>query len=61
MFTTTNFRHLIWGALVLGASHAQGQVTTGANSGTFSDFLGWDNTPTNNFPLQVRHDLNQPI
>ncbi|MEZ4789208.1 MAG: hypothetical protein R2811_04240 [Flavobacteriales bacterium] len=29
---------------------------------TSNDFLGWDNTfPTNNFPLEVRHDLDQPI
>ena len=61
MFTTTSFRHLVWGALVVGASHAQGQVTTLANSGASTDFLGWDATATNTFPLQVRHDLNQPI
>jgi len=39
-----------------------GQSTTPGNVAGFStDFLGWDNTGTNNFPLQVRHDLNQPI
>ena len=27
-----------------------------------NDFLGWDNTfPANNFPLVVKHELNQPI
>ncbi len=61
MFTTTSFRHLIWGALVLGASHAQGQTSVLGNSGIATDFLGWDNIGPNNFPLQVRHDLNQPI
>lgn len=61
MFTTTKFRHLVWGALVLSASHAQGQVTWLGNSGASTDFLGWDNTVTNNFPLMVRHDLDQPI
>ncbi len=61
MFTTTSFRHLVWGALVLGASQAQGQVTVLGNAGTATDFLGWDNIGPNNFPLQVRHDLNQPI
>ena len=63
MFTIKNFRHLLWGALVLGASHAQGQTTVLGNSGATTDFLGWDNIGigTNNFPLQVRHDRNQPI
>ena len=63
MFTTTKFRHLVWGALVLGASHAQGQATVLGNAGAATNFLGWDNIGigTNNFPLQVRHDRNQPI
>ena len=40
-----------------------GQVSTASNVATgTTDFLGWDNTfPANNFPLMVRHDLNQPI
>ena len=61
MFTTKSFRHLVWGALVLGASHAQGQATVLGNSGASTNFLGWDNIGPNNFPLQVRHDLNFPI
>lgn len=59
MFTTRSFRHLVWGALVLGASHAQGQATTPGNSGGPLDFLGWDaGTPQ---ALEVRHDGNQRI
>ncbi|MCW5898069.1 MAG: tail fiber domain-containing protein [Flavobacteriales bacterium] len=36
------------------------QVTTPANSGFSGDFVGWDNTVTND-PLMIRHDANQPI
>lgn len=60
---TKNFlRHLILGALMLPIGKLVGQTTLLGNvaSGP-TDFLGWDNTVTNNFPLQVRHDLNQPI
>lgn len=60
---TKNFlKHLILGALLLTTGKVVGQVTTPSNvaSGP-TDFLGWDNTVTNNFPLMVRHDLNQPI
>src|SRR5690554_1753015 len=35
------------------------QVSTLGNSGLPNDYLGWDNT--NNFPLQIRHNANQPI
>lgn len=61
---TKNFlKHLILGALLLTISRVVGQSTTPGNvAGATTDFLGWDNTfPTNNFPLMVRHDLNQPI
>ncbi|MCW5900451.1 MAG: hypothetical protein KIT10_14395 [Flavobacteriales bacterium] len=63
MRTKSFFKHLMLGALLLTTGKVAGQVTTAnnvANAGT--DFLGWDNTfPANNFPLRVRHDLNQPI
>ncbi|MCW5897971.1 MAG: hypothetical protein KIT10_01785 [Flavobacteriales bacterium] len=63
MRTNDFLKHLILGALLLTTGKVAGQVTTAnnvANAGT--DFLGWDNTfPANNFPLRVRHDLNQPI
>ena len=61
---TKNFlKHLFMGALLLTTGEVVGQSTTPGNvAGGVNDFLGWDNTfPANNFPLQVRHDLNQPI
>ena len=60
---TKNFlKHLILGALLLTTGKVVGQVTTPSNvaSGP-TDFLGWDNTVTNNFPLRVRHDRNERI
>ncbi|MCL4283226.1 MAG: tail fiber domain-containing protein, partial [Flavobacteriales bacterium] len=53
----------IMGALSLTCGEMVGQSTTPGNvAGGVGDFLGWDNTfPANNFPLRVRHDLNQPI
>ena len=62
--TTKNFlQHLFLGALMLTTWKVMGQSTTPGNvAGANTDFLGWDNTfPANNFPLRVRHDLNQPI
>ena len=46
---------------MLSAGKVVGQSTVPGNAGIATDFLGWDNTGTNNFPLMVRHDLNQPI
>ncbi len=54
-------KHLILGALLAGSVDAAGQASVLGNSGTSSDFLGWDGTSSNNFALQVRHDLDQPI
>ncbi|HNR55278.1 MAG TPA: tail fiber domain-containing protein [Flavobacteriales bacterium] len=62
MRTKDFLKHLILGAMLLTAGKVVGQSTTPGNVAGFStDFLGWDNTGTNNFPLMVRHDLNQPI
>lgn len=61
---TKNFlKHLFLGALMLTTGKVVGQTTVGSNmAGATTNFLGWDNTfPANNFPLRVRHDLNQPI
>jgi len=61
---TKNFlQHLILGALLLTTGKMVGQTSVVGNvAGASTDFLGWDNTmPNNNFPLMVRHDLNQPI
>lgn len=59
---TKNFlKHLFLGALLLSVGKVGGQSTVPGNAGIATDFLGWDNTGTNNFPLMVRHDLNQPI
>ena len=59
MYTTNIFRHLLWGALVLGASQAQGQATTLGNSGAPGEYLGWDAGTLQ--ALEVRHDGNWPI
>lgn len=61
---TKNFlKHLIMGALLLTTGRVVGQTSVVGNVAAGpTDFLGWDNTmPNNNFPLMVRHDLNQPI
>lgn len=59
---TKNFlKHLILGGLILTNSTVVGQTSVLGHAGVATDFLGWDNTVTNNFPLMVRHDLNQPI
>ena len=63
MRTNNFFQHLVLGAFLLTTSNVMGQTSTPSNVATgVTDFLGWDNTfPANNFPLMVRHDLNQPI
>ncbi|MCB9165462.1 MAG: hypothetical protein H6592_13700 [Flavobacteriales bacterium] len=61
---TKNFlKHLILGALLLTTGKVVGQVSTGSNVAAFgTDFLGWNTNPANSLiPLQVRHNLNQPI
>jgi hypothetical protein len=60
---TKNFmKHLILGALLLTTGKMVGQSTTPGNVLALStDFLGWNTNAANNFPLMVRHDLNQPI
>jgi hypothetical protein len=47
--------------MILATGNLVGQVTWLGNAGSSTDFLGWDNTVTNNFPLQVRHDGPYPI
>lgn len=63
MRTKSFLKHLFLGALLLTTGKVVGQSTTPGNVALgVNDFLGWDNTfPANNFPLMVRHDLNQPI
>lgn len=59
MYTTNIFRHLLWGALVLGISQAQGQSTILGHSGGTGDHLGWNAGTLQ--ALEVRHDGNWPI
>ncbi len=62
MRTKDFLKHLILGALLLCIGKVVGQATTPGNvasSGT--DFLGWNNNVANSFPLEVRHDRNEPI
>lgn len=62
MNTKDFLKHLILGALLLTTGKVVGQSTTPGNvAGLTTDFLGWNSTATNNFPLQVRHDLDYPI
>ena len=57
---TKNFmKHLVTGALALASGQVAGQASVLGNSGGPAHYLGWDNT--NNFPLMVRHNANQPI
>ncbi|WKZ65004.1 MAG: hypothetical protein QY325_09535 [Flavobacteriales bacterium] len=60
---TKNFlKHLVLGALLLTTGKVVGQSTTPGNVAVGpTDFLGWNTNAINNFPLMVRHDLNQPI
>jgi hypothetical protein len=60
---TKNFlNHLILGAIMLTTYKVMGQSTTPGNvAGGINDFLGWNTNAGNNFPLQVRHDLNWRI
>jgi hypothetical protein len=37
----------------------KGQVSTGFNFGVFTDYVGWN--AGQNFPLEIRHNGNQPI
>jgi hypothetical protein len=60
---TKNFlKHLILGAMLLATGMVVGQSTTPGNvAGAGTDFLGWNTNAANNFPLVVKHELNQPI
>ncbi|MBZ0207455.1 MAG: hypothetical protein K8H89_14125 [Flavobacteriales bacterium] len=62
MRTKNITKHLILGAMILTTGNVVGQATVPSNvaSGP-TDFLGWDGSVTNNFPLQVRHDGPYPI
>ncbi|MCC7501901.1 MAG: hypothetical protein IT229_05185 [Flavobacteriales bacterium] len=59
MNTRTSLRHLVWGVLVLAASHAQGQATLLGHIGGTGDHLGWNAATLQ--ALEVRHDGNWPI
>ena len=59
MYTQKSFRHLVLGALILAASHAQGQSSTLSHSGGPGDHLGWNAGTLQ--ALEVRHDGNQRI
>ena len=39
--------------------YAKAQVTTAANAGGPTDYVGWNSAQA--FPLQIRHNGNQPI
>lgn len=59
MQTHKLIRPLIVAVGLVGFSRANGQASVLGNAGGPGDHLGWDNT--NTFPLDVRHDGNQPI
>ena len=62
MRTKNITKHLILGALILTTGNVVGQTSVLGNlaSGP-TDFLGWDGSVTNNFPLEIRHDGAFPI
>jgi len=59
MQTHKLIRPLIVAVGLVGFSQAHGQASVLGHAGGPGDHLGWDNT--NGFPLEVRHDGNQPI
>ena len=46
--------------LVLGTGHAQVTFEGNNSFNSATDFVGWDNTVTND-PLMIKHEANQPI
>ena len=56
-----SFRPIILACTLVLFGSLNAQVSVPNNQGNSGDFVGWDNTLTNNFPLEIRHDLNQPI
>ncbi len=62
MSTEKSFRPIILACMMLVFGSLNAQVTVPLNQGNSGDFVGWDNTLTNNFPLEIRHDApDQPI
>ncbi len=59
MQTHKLIRPLIVAVGLVGFSRVLGQVSVPGHAGGPGDHLGWDNT--NAFPLEVRHDGNQPV
>lgn len=53
------FRPLMLALGVLALQSGRAQVSTASNSPTFGDYVGCDGLTT--FPLEVRHNGNQPI
>src|SRR5690554_2814812 len=55
-------KQVIISILVIGmiaTTQIKAQVTTPFNNGAPGDYVGWN--IGNNFPLQIRHNANQPI
>ena len=52
---------IIYGIIFFALSQQkmQAQVSTPLNAGSTANYVGWD--ATNLFPLQIRHNANQPI
>ncbi len=59
MRTKRILQGLLFSGAAITAGQAVGQASVPGNSGGPTDYLGWDNT--NNFPLIIRHNANQPI
>ena len=59
MKTTKGLKNLVLGACMMASGHAFGQASVLGHTGTPGDHVGWNNLQ--GFPLDIRHDGNQPI
>jgi hypothetical protein len=57
MKTTINF--LVISVFIIIMGNLQAQVSSLFNNGVTTDYVGWNNLQA--FPLQIRHNANQPI
>ena len=59
MRTTNRLKHLVLFAFLIWSGLAAGQASVLGNAGVPGNYLGWNNLQA--FPLDIRHDGNQPI
>lgn len=55
----TKFKIALLFGMMMNVNVCLSQVSTGANNGLASDYVGWDINQT--FPLTIQHENSQPI